>query len=144
MFRTTMTWDSNSLDYGYVVERLPDGEWWHMHFGRAAVEYDCELLGRRSNVFAQVQHFRAGVVAKSPLYLLTLDGEGIDCPTSELGLDFRWSGIVGAPDLAEEARRFQLEVMPLLRESEAMQRAVMTIIQSRRYLHLVALGKLRF
>ena len=67
-----MTWDDDALHYGYVVARLPDGGWWHLHFGRAAIEYHCDLLGRRTNVFAGVQHFDPGVVARSPRYFSRL------------------------------------------------------------------------
>ncbi|MEX2214549.1 MAG: hypothetical protein WD768_10500 [Phycisphaeraceae bacterium] len=132
------------MDYGYVVARSPDDGWWHMHFGRGTVEYDCEMLGRCTNIFAVVQHLERGGVAKSPQYILTLDGEGVDRPVSDLALDFLWSGIAGVPGFADEAIRFQQEVIPLLHSSEPMQLAVATIVQSDRHLRLVAPNKLRF
>jgi hypothetical protein len=82
-----MNWDREALDYGYVVFRPPTGGWWHMHFGRAAVAYDCDLLGRCTNIFARVQHFDTGAVAQSPAYTLTLDGEGVEM---RLWLDCGW------------------------------------------------------
>lgn len=138
-----MTWDDDSLEYGYVVTRPPDGGWWHLHFGRAAVAYDCELLGRRSEVFAVVQHFGAGAVARSPQYVLTLDGEGVDRPARDLGLDCRWGRDAGDAELADDARRFQREVMPLLYDSPAMQGALAEIVNRGRHLRWVAPGRLR-
>jgi hypothetical protein len=138
-----MTWDDDSLEYGYIVTRPPDGGWWHLHFGRAAVAYDCELLGRQTDVLAVVQHFAAGAAARSPQYVLTLDGEGVERSMSDLKLDFRWDRDADDDQLAGDARHFQREVMPLVHDSPAMQHAVAEIVHRDRHLRLVAAGKLR-
>jgi hypothetical protein len=138
-----MTWDEDALEYGYVVERPPAGGWWHLHFGRAAAEYECALLGRATNILGCVQLFSRGAVRQSAQYLLTLDGEGIEHPAGDLRLDYSWGRDANDAELSAEARHFQHEVMPLLYESEAMQRAVAEIVHRRQHLRLIAPGRLR-
>lgn len=72
-----MTWDDDTLEYGYVLDRF-EGGWWHLHFGRSVRSYHCALLGTRTSVVACVQQFARGAVATSPQFLLTLDGEGVE------------------------------------------------------------------
>jgi hypothetical protein len=31
----TPVWDEDALEYGYVVDRPPDGSWWHLHLARS-------------------------------------------------------------------------------------------------------------
>src|SRR5262249_6694194 len=78
------------LGYGYVLTGWPWGGWWHLHFGRSSWVYDCDLLGRRTDILASVQQFAPGGVGQSPHFLLTLDGEGVVLPAEEAGLDFQW------------------------------------------------------
>jgi DNA-directed RNA polymerase alpha subunit len=40
-----MRWDEDSLVYGYVLDRTPEGDWWHLHFARSEGSYHCALLG---------------------------------------------------------------------------------------------------
>src|SRR5580704_9952937 len=79
-----MTWDEDPLEYGYILDRLFGGGWWHLHFGRAGWLYQCNLLGRRTDVLACLQRFAAGAVAVPPRFVLTLDGEGVELSEAEL------------------------------------------------------------
>jgi hypothetical protein len=140
-----MSWDADELGYGYVLCRVKDGGWWHAHFGRSPYEYDCELLGRRTGIFSLVQKFLKGARPAPPKYFLTLDGEGVE--GVDLELDCWW----GKKDsrhqedsgLADEARHFQTEIMPLLHVSEGNQNALREIIRNGRYLRQIEAGKLR-
>ena len=118
-----MSWDDDSLEYGYVVTRLADGSWWHLHFGRGGASYACELLGRPTDILACLQWFAAWAVAKSGQSLLTLDGERVESAADGPVLDFRW------PDDLE-ATHFQRAVMPLLDNSEAFESAVREVVRS--------------
>jgi hypothetical protein len=137
-----MTWDEDTLEYGYVLDRPAGGVWWHLHFGRSAWSYHCDLLSRRTEMLACVQRFAARAIAASPWFLLTLDGEGVELPETDAGLDFQWGDRPADPDLAAEALHFQREVMPLLNDSPAFQRAVAEVVARQRHLRLVASGKL--
>jgi hypothetical protein len=137
-----MTFEDDQLQYGYVVTREAEGVWWHLHFGRSFVGYHCNLLGRHTNLFAAVQNFGPGVVARSPRYILTLDGEGIDRPEEDLRLDFHWGLDTTDEERLSAARQFQQSVMPLLYESADMRSAVAQVVRHRRYSRLVAPGKL--
>ena len=136
------TWDDDDLQYGYVLERLADGKWWHLHIGRMAIEYDCELLGRKTNLLFSIQLFSSGCVLQSSTFLLTLDGEGIERLPAGVDLGYYWGRDTQDEDLIAEAKHFQAEVMPLLHASEAMQHAVAEIIYRRRHLRLVTPDKL--
>jgi hypothetical protein len=125
---TDIDWQEDELDYGYVVERLPDGGWWHMHIGHSAYEYDCELLGRKSTFVVQVQRFRRGAEFDSPAVLLNLDGEPIEQRYADLQLSFSWVR-THDPDLIAEATYFQQEIMPLLYDSDAFQESVAKIVR---------------
>jgi hypothetical protein len=120
-----MTPNDNPLNYGYILARLPSGDWWHLHFGRAAAPYDCLLLGRQTNIFACIQQFGPGVVARTPQFILTLDGSSVDRPVCELALNFDWD------QLSTDAAHFQESVMPLLYTSANMQRAIRNVIERR-------------
>ena len=117
-----MSWDDDSLEYGYLVARMGEGGWWHMHFGRCEASYDCELLGRPTNILACLRWFAAWAVPKSEQFLLTLDGERVESAADGPALDFRW------PDDLEAAH-FQQEVMPLLYVSEAFQSAASEVVR---------------
>lgn len=134
-------WGEDLLEYGYVLDRMAGG-WWHLHIGRSARSYHCELLDRRTDILACVQWFATGAVAESPQFLLTLDGEGVELPAAEVGLDFRWGDRPADPELAAAARQFQRDVMPLLYDSPAFQRAAAELLARQRYLRVVAPGKL--
>lgn len=135
-----MSWDDDALDYGYVVTRLPGGGWWHLHFGRADVEYDCQLLGRSTDVLALVQRFGTGCVRLSPRYLLTLDGEGVP---SEIPLNTNWDQLGNGEQNAGDAAHFQTAIMPLLYDSGAMQQALASLVEHGQHHRLIANGKLR-
>ena len=132
-----MSRDRNSLEYGYVLTRLPDGSWWHLHVGRSGCHYHCELLGRNTNILACLQRFAAGGLAESPPFLLTLDGEGVELSDLAVGLDFQWPGCLEA-----DAAHFQQEVLPLLHRSVAFQRAAAEVVARQQHLGMVAPGKL--
>ena len=134
-----MAWDDDHLKYGYVITRLPEGDWWHMHFGRAALRYQCELLGRETDVFASIHRFARGCIARSPQFVLTLDGEGVDLPISELSLDCHWDS---DEEVSADAKHFQASIMPLVYDSPAMQGAVAELVRAGRYVRRVAPGKL--
>lgn len=138
-----MTWDEDSLEYGYVLVRLADGGWWHLHFGRSDWKYHCGLLGRCTRVLACVQRFAAGAVARSPQFLLTLDGEGVDLSAADAGLDFDWGDQSADPESLAEALHFQRGVMPLLYDSPAFQRAAAEVVSHLRHLRVVAPDTLR-
>jgi hypothetical protein len=138
-----MTWDADLLEYGYVLDRPSDGGWWHLHFGRSAQFYHCDLLGRRTDILASVQRFAAGAVAESPRFILTLDGEGVELAEAEAGLDFRWGDRPADPELVAEALHFQREIMPLVYDSAAFQRAAAEVVARQRHRRLVASGKLQ-
>src|SRR5437764_1237749 len=55
-----MIWDQDFLVYGYVLSQVAGGGWWHLHFGRSGWDYNCELLGCRTDILACVQRFAAG------------------------------------------------------------------------------------
>jgi hypothetical protein len=137
-----MNGDEDILEYGYVLNRIDGGGWWHLHFGRSGWSYRCDLLGRRTNILACVQQFAAGAVAVSPRFLLTLDGEGVELSQAEAGLDFRWGNRPADPELATAAPRFQREVMPLLYASLAFQRAAAEVVARQRHLRVTPSGKL--
>ena len=142
MPEVAMTWDEDTLEYGYVLDRIAGGGWWHLHFARSNGFYHCDLFGRACNVLACVQRFAAGAVAESPRFLLTLDGEGVELPDLEARLDFAWGDRPADPERAIVAQRFQREVMPLLHASPAFQRAVAEVVMHGRHLRAVAPGKL--
>jgi hypothetical protein len=132
--RREIDWAEDHLRYGYVIARLPDREWWHMHLGRSEViEYDCALLGERTDVFAVVQRLAPGCVARSQQFVLTLDGEGVDRRIADLRVDFGWEVDANA---TAAGRRFQAEVMPLLYDSAPMQTALAAVVQRGRYLQM--------
>jgi hypothetical protein len=133
------TWDDDSLDYGYMVHRLPDGGWWHLHFARSGLEYHCELLERNTTILASIQCFALGAIAKSEQFILTLDGEGVELPDQVLQLDFDWGR---SPEVAKSGRAFQHKVMPLLHDSRNFQRAVWEIVDFRQHLRMVASAKI--
>jgi hypothetical protein len=137
-----MVWDEDTLEYGYVLDRIAGGGWWHLHFGRSGWSYHCDLLGRRTKILASVERFAAGAVAESPRFLLTLDGEGVGLTEAEAGLDFRWGDRPADPLVAAEALHFQREIMPLLYDSPAFQRAAAEVVARQRHLRVVASGKL--
>jgi hypothetical protein len=137
-----MNWDEDTLEYGYVLDRIAGGGWWHLHFGRSGWSYQCDLLGCRTDILACIQRFAAGAVAESPRYLLTLDGEGVELSEAEAGLDFRWGDCTADQGLVAAARHFQRQIMPLLYESPAFQRAVAEVVVCQRHLLVVASGKL--
>lgn len=136
-----MVWNEDALDYGYVLDRFPEGSWWHMHFGRSQWVYRCELLDREIDILACVQRFDVGAVAQSPRFLLTLDGEGVELPAGA-GVDYRWGQHDEGAKLADDARHFQREVMPLLHDSPEFQRAVAAVISGQWHWRVVAVGKL--
>jgi len=129
-------WDEDALDYGYVVTRLPSGEWWHMHFGRSTLTYDCELLARKSNILASIQLLGVGAVIQSPRFILTLDAEGVEIPTAELDLKFGWQKSANSADVSADAQHFQREIMPLIYDSERFQSAVQHIVDKRSHRRL--------
>jgi hypothetical protein len=118
-----MTSNDDPLNYGYILTRLPNGDWWHLHFGRAAAPYDCLLLGRQTNIFACLQQFGPGAVARTPQVILTLDGLIVDRPVSEVALNFDWD------QASADAEHFQEFVMPLLYNCAHMQRALRDVIK---------------
>lgn len=128
-----MKWDEHPLDYGYIVTRLPSGAWWHMHFGRSAVNYHCELLGRMSNVLAAIQLLQAGVTTVTPRFLLTLDAEGVELSPNELRMNYRWNLKSDCADMNAEALHFQQEIMPLIYDSETFQKTVRHIVEKQAY-----------
>ena len=131
-----MTWDDDTLEYGYVLARPPEGGWWHLHFGRCAVCYPCELLGRPTDILACLQWFAAWAVTKSPQFLLTLDGEGVNLPAAVPPPDFAW----GRGADPSEAAHFQRSVMPLLYDSPVFQSAAAEVVRSQRHLRVVTSG----
>lgn len=137
------TWEDDSLDYGYIVYRLPEGAWWHIHFARSGMEYDCELLLRNTPILAQVQCFAPGAIAVSEQFILTLDGEGVKLPDEALLLDFGWGMKPDDPKLQSDARAFEQNVMPLLHDSKNFQKAVWEIVDRQQHLRMVAAHKLR-
>ncbi len=138
----TLKWDYDKLDYGYVLHRLPDGAWWHLHFARSGLEYDCQLLRGATLVLAAVQCFAAGVLAVSEQFVLTLDGEGVELPDEALLLDFDWGCKPDDSKLQADARAFQQNVMPLLHDSRDFQKAVWEIVDRQQHLRMVASDKL--
>ena len=138
-----MSWDEDTLEYGYVLDRPADGGWWHLHFGRSGWSYHCDLLGRRTGILACVQRFAAGAAALSPRFLLTLDGEGVDLSGADARLDCGWGQRPSDAELAAAARHFQREVLPLLYDSPAFQRATAEVVARGRHLRVVASGKLK-
>jgi hypothetical protein len=137
-----VTWDENSLEYGYVLSRASEGGWWHLHFGRSSWVYHCELLARRTDVLVCVQRFSVGAMAQSPRFLLTLDGEGVELSAEEVEMDFRWGQRPEVADLVAEALHFQREIMPLLHDNSAFQQAAAEIVARQRYSRVAASGKL--
>ena len=138
-----MSWDEDSLDYGYVLARPLDGGWWHLHFGRSDRTYQSGLLGRRTDILASVQRFSAGAMAQSVRFLLTLDGEGVEVSAEELVLDCRWDGHSEFAELTHQAQHLQQEIMPLLKNSPVFQMAAAEIVARQRYLQVIAPGRLR-
>jgi hypothetical protein len=138
----TMRWDESPLEYGYVLDRTSDRGWWHLHFGRSGWSYDCELLGRRTNVLACLQLFALGGVVRSPRFFLTLDGEGVGSAAEEARLVYTWGSRPEDAGLVGEARRFQQEVMPRLYDSPAFQQAAAKIVARQQHLRMAVPGKL--
>lgn len=126
-------WDQDVLEYGYVLHRTSEGGWWHGHFGRSAISYRCELLGRQTSVVLLLQHFGPGGAALSRQFLLTLDGEGLDLPVEDLRLDFRWGNDPQDTKLTAEAKHFQQEVMPLLHGNSQFQHSIAEVVHRQRY-----------
>lgn len=137
-----MNWDEDELEYGYVITRSP-GAWWHMHFCRANLLYDCQLLGRPIDIFANIQQFSPGARAESPPFLLTLDGEGVPDSANQIQFDGSWGIKTGDSELIEAARHFQHEVMPLLHNSDRFNSAVREIVYRSQYLSVVDSNRLR-
>ena len=125
-----MYWNEDALEYGYVVTKLPTGEWWHMHFGRIATEYTCELLGIRTNVVTVIRAFAAGGVARSPQFVITLDGEILDEPIADLNINFDWGGKDSNEKLRAHAKLLQTNVVPLLYENSHYHEVVSNIIRN--------------
>jgi hypothetical protein len=134
-----MEFSEDALDYGYVVDRLPDHSWWHMHFGRSAWWYQCALLGRRTNVMASLQWFAPGVKKIGSPFILTLDGEGVGMNQTKLKLDFHWDM---DSQVRAEGIEFQQQVMPLLYDSPEFQKAVVRIIKQLKHLRRIEPGRL--
>jgi hypothetical protein len=126
-------WGDDPLEYGYVLDRLPEGGWWHLHFARSGVSYPCRLLGRPSDILACVQRFAAGAVATSPRFVLTLDGDGVELPDAA-PLDFAWAAGAAGAD-------FQRAIVPLLHASTAFQAAAAEVVRYQRHLRVVASGR---
>jgi hypothetical protein len=128
-----VTWTDDPLEFGYVLARLPDGGWWHLHFARGGASYPCQLLGRTTNVLGCLQRFAAGAVATSRRFTLTLDGEGVvlldDAP-----LDFTWADIPASV-------AFQQSVVPELYANLAFQEAASEVIRHERHLRVVVAGR---
>src|SRR5207247_2076508 len=93
-----MNWEEDNLEYGYVLDRIEGGGWWHLHFGRSNWSYLCDLLGRPTDILTCVQQFAVGALALSPRFLLTLDGEGVKLPEEDAGLDCRWGDHTDSPE----------------------------------------------
>ena len=128
-------WSADALDYGYVLWRLESGEWWHCHIGRSGLEYECELLGRRTNLLVQVVKYAAGCNPRSGHFVLTLDGEGIEDATR---IDFRWTkGSYTNPHIepgwATEAEHIQEFVIPLLLDGPEFGWVLWYIINHQQY-----------
>ena len=78
---------------------LADGFWiprgnWLGNVVRSNVNYDCKLLGKRTNIVVKLVHLRIDESRKSDDFLFTLDGLGIDVD----GLDVmycHWEEILG-------------------------------------------------
>jgi hypothetical protein len=115
-------WSGDDLDYGYVLDRTPTGEWWHLHFARSDRFYYCKLLTANTNIFACIRKFAPWAVMKSPNYCLTLEGEGVDYSVIESGLTFSWN------DAQTQAKAFQATVVPRLHENADFQRACASIV----------------
>jgi len=107
-------------EYGDVLDRCPNGCWWHLHFGRLSWSYECALLGRNTNVVAGIQKFAAGGVAQSPLFLLDLEGKNLELKDGEK-VEWSWMDV-------ELATHFQQEIMPLLHDSRSFQQALARVI----------------
>lgn len=131
-----MKWDEHPLDYGYIVTRLDSGAWWHMHFGRSALNYPCELLGRASNILASIQLLKAGVNTVPPRFMLTLDAEGVELSPNELRMNYRWNMDCKSPEMNADALHFQQEIMPLIYDSELFQTTVRHIVEKQAYLRM--------
>ena len=83
-------WDEDALEHGYVLRRLPEGGWWHLHFARSGLEYHCELLRSCTRMLAAIQRHAHGEHLPSQFFVLTLDGEGVSEPDEVLRMDFDW------------------------------------------------------
>jgi len=129
-----MKWDEHPLGYGYIVKRLPSGAWWHMHFGRSALSYHCELLGRASNILASIQLLQAGVTTVTPRFMLTLDAEGVELSPNELRMNYRWNLNSDSTDMNADTLHFQQEIMPLIYDSETFQHTVRHIVEKQAYI----------
>ena len=90
---------------------------------------------------ACVQRFAAGAVARSPKFILTLDGEGVEFPDEVLLLDFDWGRTPNKAKMQAEALDFQQVVMPLLHSNRDFQTAVWEIVQNQQHLRMVARAK---
>ena len=91
---------------------------------------------------ASAQRFAAGAVARSPQFLLTLDGEGVELAVDKAELTFGWGRLPADAEFVAESLHLQREIMPLLYNSSAFQQAVAEIVARQRHLRVVAWGKL--
>jgi hypothetical protein len=117
-----VNWDEDPLEYGYVLDRTPDGGWWHLHFALGRVSYPCQLLGCVTNILACVQRFGAGATINSPQFVLTLDGQEVR-PANSAPLDFDWAKTAEAAD-------FQRVIVPKLHQSRTFQDGLCMIVDS--------------
>jgi len=137
----TLMWDDDALEYGYVLRQTSDGHWWHGHFGRAAFEYRSKLLGRWTNVFLSMSHFAPWAIRKAGPFYLTLDGMGVE--GVDLAIDHHWGLDPADEELQAEARHLQQEVIPLAFGSPRFRRAILEVMNHRRYLRQASARSLR-
>src|SRR5579864_7331055 len=110
--------NQDSLSYGVIVTRQEDGDWWHGHFVRSDLEYDCKLLGRRTNLLFVMAKFGRGASFKSSDFYLTLDGEGVSSELLPIRVNGDWGQPADDRALMRQALQIQESIVPQLKSVE--------------------------
>ena len=134
--------DKGELNYGLVLTRLPHHEWWHGHFGRSSLCYDCEILGRATTILFVVQKFGRGGTLESKRFYLTLDGEGI-ADSTDVQITFDWGERSGTIQEKAAAMRIRQTVVPLLQDYRQFQKAVWFVVDHLDYETVADLEKMQ-
>jgi hypothetical protein len=101
---------------------------WFAHICACNMQYECDLLGTMSNIFVDVSRLEKTLTV-SHHFLMTLDGRGIEGELLAKYRSYSWD----EPEMRAESNRTKAEVLPRMRNSDRLRRAIRFVVQHQRH-----------